>query len=835
MELSQIIEELISQKASSFEVSKAFKASLKEYLNSLDENFEHSGKDFLVKHTKFIDNFVTQIYKYVLREAFSNYQPFLNSIPITLIALGSYGREQLCIYSDIDLMIVYKDIKGFNTKPIIEQILYTAWDAGLKLGHRVHEVSEIFDISNDDITIKTSLIESRFICGSKSLWFEVENGLKRVRKYNQKEFATQKIMEYNERIKKNPLTKEPNLKEGFGGFRDANTLFWIANIVYGVKSLKELVNILYSEDDYKEINIALETLFKVRIALHLSAKKKEDRVLFDLIPDVCKRLGIKDSNSHLAQTLLMQKILHSLNSVYRFSAIFINKISRKFFYNQYSLKVLKSCRVAPNIYIKDGTLYSSFNVENSDLNQILTLFIKLKDIEIKFDSSIFYLLSRVKVSKISADLIKKLFSKKYLAQYLELFYNSNIFTTLFPASNKIINLAQFDGYHEYAVDIHSILAIKKFEELNEPHLIEIVSKLEDEELLLLKFVILFHDFGKGRKGDHSILGERLFNRFAKRFFKEELLELGAYLIKIHILMNNTAHHEDIYHELIILSFIAKVKNKKILDMLYILTVVDMSAVGKNIYTKFSSKLLNELYNLALDGFGNSLLISETAQRVKKEESLKKYLKDLPHDLVKKILHIESNLFFLKFDASSIIEISKIAYKIEDFEYKIIHDNSLKLEIIKKKELNLGYLLGKLSNFDLASMDIFKLFDGVKYFRMEFYKNIDSEDIPFIEEIIKNSFDMKKTLKLTVPNIKRDDILLNPEHSKSYAEFKLNTIDQRGLVAYFAKLFDDFGIDIVTAKVHTKKNYAKDLFLIEKNENFWNNKDKLLDMIFNKGN
>ncbi len=165
-----LIEELISQDAADFEIAKVIRTSIKEYLNSLNEIFNQSqGKDFFVKHTKKIDGFIQVIYKYLLRKHFGNYLPMSNSIPITLIALGSYGREQLCVYSDIDIMLLYEDINGFNIKPILEEFMTLAWDSGLKLGHRVHEIKEIENAVKQDITIKTSILESRLIYGSKHL------------------------------------------------------------------------------------------------------------------------------------------------------------------------------------------------------------------------------------------------------------------------------------------------------------------------------------------------------------------------------------------------------------------------------------------------------------------------------------------------------------------------------------------------------------------------------------------------------------------------------------------------------------------------------------------
>jgi [protein-PII] uridylyltransferase len=195
-----------------------------------------------------------------------------NALPLSLLALGSYGREQLCLYSDIDLMIVYKDIKGYNTKEIIESLLSMVWDSGLKLGHRVHEVSDLLVASRDDHTIKTAMIESRFIFGSKFIWIETQNQLSLIRKEQQKEFIQTKLDEYQTRHKKYPIQMRANIKEGAGGMRDLNTVYWIASVLFQVSRVRDLVPEHISEKQYAKMMSQMEYIFKLRDALHIVAK-----------------------------------------------------------------------------------------------------------------------------------------------------------------------------------------------------------------------------------------------------------------------------------------------------------------------------------------------------------------------------------------------------------------------------------------------------------------------------------------------------------------------------------------------------------------------------------
>ena len=837
MTLTEKIEDLILTNSEPFEISKAFRESIKEYLNSLDAIFEkNQGKDFLVKHTKAIDNFIELIYKYSLRVNFENFAPMTNSIPITLVALGSYGREQLCVYSDIDLMIVYKDIKGFNTKEIIEKILYTIWDSNLKLGHRVHEVEELEEVAKTDITIKTALIESRFICGSKFLWFEVENKLNKIRRFQQKDFVIEKLYELDNRRKKYPISMEPFMKDGDGSLRDANTIYWIVNAIQNIHSLKELTPDIINENDHRDYRIALEFIFRIRSALHLVAKKKQDRLILEYIVDVAKKLGFKDTKTTKAETILVTKTLQSIWTISILTELFIDKVTKTTLFDRENIKKLKQSRVAKGLFIVDDTVITS--IQNLTINRTLEAILSLPDKKLKFDSSFINLVrnsERIKNEKTKI-LMKKIFQRNYLHDIIFTFFKAQILDFLVPPIKKILFLAQFDGYHKYPVDIHSINSLLYLENIEDDFIKSLFDNLSSSEKTLLRLVTFLHDSGKGRVSDHSLVGERLFKTYAKKLhFNDEEIELGSKLIKHHILMTKTAYHEDIYNERVILSFISRLKSKKVLDMLYVLTYADVNAVSDDIYSNFESSLLRNLYNNSIEVLDKDKLILESARRVKREESLKKYseFNNLSRVLKRKILNIDSNLFFLKYSKEEVVRLSKLAYEVQHFSTKIENSENLIIHIIKTDDLNLGYLLGKLSNLDLASMDVFNLFDGRKYFRIEFHERIEEMEIAFTKEIIENSFDMSKSVKIQKPIIGKDELKLDLDYSKTYAKIQINTLNQRGLVAYVARVFDEYKINITTAKILTIKNRARDMFLIEKYPEFLKSKEELIAKLLKK--
>jgi [protein-PII] uridylyltransferase len=826
------IEDIIEKNGSDFELSKLFKAFIKEYKNSLGELFKkNQGKDFLVRHTKQLDSIISLMYKTVLRRVFGNYLPMRSSIPIAIVALGSYGREQLCVHSDIDLLIVYEKIDGFRSELIIEKFFYLALDSGLKLGHRVHEVNDLFNSSNKDITIRTSLMEARFVTGSSLTWLSASKELNRIRLHNQKEFILAKIAEAQARRKKYPNSMQPNIKESVGGLRDSNFIFWIAQTIYGVTSIKNLTGILCSDEEYREYRIALELLFRTRSALHLVAKKQEDRLLLEHIPEVSRLLGFSNPQK------MVMRVLEAQWRISNFTQIFVKKMVRSYIVDLSNITKFRKNRLGRGIYELEGRVYASYNLKIQPLNKLLEILVSLEDKHYHFDAGFLNQFTYVKISyPLQAKtymLLRELFKKNYMYSFLKLFYDAGILHHLFHSFKKVLHLPQFDGYHHYPVDIHSIKCVEALENIKEPFIKKLYDEFSDDERLLLKIVTLFHDTGKGRIQDHSEVGAKLIAPFVKKMkLKDEEIERCITLIKQHVTMSNVAFKENIHNEKTLYKFMSNIGDAKNLKLLYVLTYADINGVGEETYNSFNSKLLHELYISALEVAENFGRISDATKRInieKRVQKLPEFL-ELPKLLQNKLLRVESNLFFFKHTPHDIIEIAKQAAQTKDYAYTINTQTSLTIEIYREIQLNIGYLLASLSHLDVASMEIFTLFDGVKYFKIEFIEHVDANEAFEIENIINNAFDMSKHIKLKDVVIHKNEINIDCEHSLTYAEISVNTQNQKGLLAYIMECFEELGINIVTAKIHSTKHKVRDSFLIEKQNDICNNVDKIYRLL-----
>lgn len=829
MGITEQIEDLIENNASDFEISKLFKAHIKDYKNSLSALFERNqGKDFLVIHTRTLDSIITLMYKTVLRRMFGNYLPMRSNIPIAMIALGSYGREQLCVHSDVDLMIVYEKIDGYNTAAIIEKFLYLAWDAGLKLGHRVHEVGDLLGASREDITIKTAMMESRLIIGSPFTWSAVQTRLTAIRHDNPEAFILAKIEEARIRRSRFPSSMQPHIKEGVGGLRDSQLLFWIAKTLYGVTTLKELTGRLFSEEQYREYRIALELLFRVRSALHLLCGKQQDQLVLDYMPPIARMLGFADEKR------LVTKLLEAQWRINNFTQIYVKKMARRYMLDPAHIRRLRSGRVQRGFYAVDGVLYASYHVPTPSINSLLEMLTLLEDRQWRFDASVLFHFTYTAIThplrSRTYALMRKLFERNHLSVILRLFYDAGILHQLIGAFKKVLHLPQFDGYHHYPVDIHSIKSMEALENIKDTYVEPLYASLPSSDKLLLKAVILLHDTGKGRKQDHSEVGAKLIVPFLKNLkLPTHQQEKGALLVRHHVLMSHVAYRENLYHEKTLYQFMSKVKTPENLTLLYILTYADIEGVGPGTYTTFGANLLHELYEASLEIASQDARISDALKRRNKE---KKLMNDPEFSALskieqKKILSIESDLFFFKNTPHQIVSISKQAFGCQTFTSQLEIEGGLIIHIFRKIPLNLGYLLGKLSYLDVAAMDIFTLFEGIKYFRIEFLQRPDEGTLEQIGQIIEEAFDMSRTIDLPKPCIKPHEITLDCDHSIHYAQLNLNTANQRGLLAYFVRLFDEADINIATAKIHTNKNMARDHFLIEKQNRMCDNAREII--------
>ena len=250
----------------------------------------------------------------------------------------------------------------------------------------------------------------------------------------------------------------------------------------------------------------------------------------------------------------------------------------------------------------------------------------------------------------------------------------------------------------------------------------------------------------------------------------------------------------------------------------------MSGVGVGVYNDFNARLIYTLYTQASIAIKYDQKLYATSKRLKKEKNIQKEeaFKKLPRSLQRNILSIPSDLLFIKYPSAKIIDISIKSSNLEDYIFHIDNSKFLTIEIIRKDNLDLSYLLNKLRKLDIVNMDICKLFKSIKYFNIEFSNKIDNDELIIVEKIIYDALNSTHQLKLPRPDIKESEVEIDCNHSQEHAMMRIKCKDQKGILCYTIDIFDRLNIDITSAKIHTQGKKVNDLFLIEKNGNFCNN-------------
>jgi [protein-PII] uridylyltransferase len=337
---------------------------------------------------------------------------------------------------------------------------------------------------------------------------------------------------------------EPNLKEGVGGFRDANLVFWIGKTIYNVDSIKNLPLSIVDEKEYRTFRIALEFLFRVRSALHLATSKKEDKLRLDLIPSIAKLLGYEESKQ--GHMKFAKKVTESLKIIRFYSTIWLDKLTKEYLVADPKKNFIYPQTKDFNTLLKALSDHAQkpFYAHSTFLQQLL-----VADRPDRPDETLYKTIATI-------------FYQPYCYYILSSLSFARLLRYVIPPIRKVVDLPQFDGYHKYAVDIHSMKSVYHLEHIEDPFIQNLFETLNNDEKAMLKLVTFLHDAGKGRKRDHHFVGASLFKVFANKLHMDpQLIKMGETLILYHTLMSNVAQREDLYSEKVILAFASHFKTK----------------------------------------------------------------------------------------------------------------------------------------------------------------------------------------------------------------------------------------------------------------------------------
>ena len=537
---------------------------------------------------------------------------------IALIAVGGSGRGEMAPFSDVDLLFLAPYKLTPWAESLIESMLYILWDLKLKVGHSSRTVEECLRLARDDYTIRTSLVEERYLVGDEALANELTEKLRtNLFASTIPDFIEAKLAERTERHRKQGGQRymvEPNVKEGKGGLRDLQSLYWIGKYIHGVKDASELVpHKVFTQDEYEEFKAAHEFLWAVRCHLHLLTGRATDQLTFDMQVEVAERMGYADKGGRRAVEHFMQDYFRHATDVGDLTRIFLTAqeaahlkaepMLQRLFSRTKKTKppyVIKQNRLTvdkPTVFLKDPlNLLRIFEealrtgtLMHPDAMRLIKANLFLIDDTLR---------SNKEAKRIFLDLMLKHGNPE---RALRTMNELGVLGAFIPEFETIVAMMQFNMYHHYTVDEHTIQTIS--------HLAKIERAELDEELpvsasiikgginrKVLYVALLLHDIGKGRDEDHSILGAKIARKVAPRLgLSKKDSETVEWLVRYHLLMSDMAQKRDIADPRTVRDFAKAVKTKERLDLLCVLTVCDIRGVGPGTWNNWKAVLLRGLY------------------------------------------------------------------------------------------------------------------------------------------------------------------------------------------------------------------------------------------------
>ncbi|MEO0682112.1 MAG: [protein-PII] uridylyltransferase [Pseudomonadota bacterium] len=555
---------------------------------------------------------------------------------LAVLAVGGYGRAEMAPFSDVDLLFLTHWKQTAWIESLVESVLYLLWDLRLKVGHSTRTADDCLRLARQDLTIRTSLLEQRLISGDAELAADLEARLwDELFSRSGPEFVEAKLEERSQRHDRHGGSRyllEPNVKESKGGLRDLQTLWWIAKYLYHADSARDLVEKgVYSVDEVAVFLEAETFLWTVRQHLHWSAGRANELLSFDQQVEVARRLGFEDEGGQRAVERFMQRYFQHAKAVGELTRIFLAELEARHVKKRPVLTSLMRALsfggrdAAPGPFeMRDGRIsLPSEDVIRDDPVNILRLF----DAGLRTGALIHPNAMRMLAANL--DLIDDALRTDPVANtlFLGLLVGSDnperalrrmnetgVLGAFMPEFGRIVAMMQFNMYHHYTVDEHTILAVSILHRIETGQLVEdlpvasgILEKGVDRTVLYV--ALLLHDIGKGREEDHSILGERIVRQIAPRLGLDDgQVDTIAWLVRHHLLMSDVAQKRDIGDPATVDAFAQTVRAPSRLKLLLVLTVCDIMAVGPGAWNNWKAQLLRTLYRRtreALTGGGDA--------------------------------------------------------------------------------------------------------------------------------------------------------------------------------------------------------------------------------------
>ena len=583
-----------------------------------------------------------------------------NSERMAVLAVGGYGRGEMAPFSDVDLLFLtpYKITPWAES--VIESTLYILWDLKLKVGHSSRTVADCLRLGAEDFTIRTAMLEHRFLTGDMALATELDARLRKdLFQGTEREFIEAKLNERDNRHKRQGqrYVVEPNVKEGKGGLRDLQSLFWIGKYIHKVQDAADLVPLgLFTDDEFDAFVAAEDFLWAVRCHLHLLSRRATDQLTFDMQVAVAEAMKYDDKDGRRAVEVFMQDYFLQATEVGDLTRIFLTKLEAVHLKAEPLLDRLfkRKPRVKPGYEVIHNRLAIEDEADFlADKLNLLRLFEEalrtgmlihpdaMRTIKSNLHLIDDELRDTPEAQRIFLDLLLKHGNpERALRRMNEL----GVLAAFIPEFEPIVAMMQFNMYHSYTVDEHIIQCVAQLAKIEKGELIEdlpVASSILKDGVnrRVLYVALLLHDIGKGRAEDHSILGAQIVRKVAPRLgLKQDEVDTAEWLVRYHLLMSDMAQKRDIADPRTVRDFAKAVQTVKRLDLLCVLTVCDIRGVGPTTWNNWKAVLIRALYRQTRRALEDGMeALTREGRGVEAKKALRAELTDWP----RKDLQIET--------------------------------------------------------------------------------------------------------------------------------------------------------------------------------------------------
>ena len=781
-----------------------------------------------------------------------------------VVALGGYGRGELNPRSDIDLMFYCGDKTREHTEMVAQRMLYLLWDLNLEVGYSVRTAKECLQLAGQDLTIRTALLDARYLCGDETLFGEFEKQvLQPVLGRNTQAFLLAKLEEHKARLAKygaSVYLLEPNIKESEGGLRDLHTAIWMARVKYKTASLRELVQkSVISEAELEQFEAAFDYLWRIRNELHYLSKRKNEQLHFDKQEAIAAFLDYRDNRKGPAVEQFMQDYYAHASQVEHLSASLINRVMHQ---PERAAKVFGAFRrrmVGKDFFVYDGELKAVskglFDERPAALMEAFTHAKRLDarlsvDLKGMIRTHLHLVNDRFRRSReISELFLEILRTPGGIARTLQDMHHLTFLNRYIPEFERIYCKVQHDAYHIYTVDTHTLFCIEELEKLwlgtyseRKPVYTKVANEVEKRELLVL--AVLFHDIGKGEGKDHSNRGADMIPTIARRLnLNREDSQRLEFLVRRHLDMAHISQRRDLHDDRLIQDFARSMGMSENLRMLFLLTFADIKGVGPDVWSEWKGSLLQELYEKAFEVLERGDFYQDLrSQRVRnrKRKVLEALAADLGERPVRELLQAAGTRYLLSHRSAEICEHLRLELGRGDapVALDVTADHERGFSRVMVSTLDVPGLFSMITGVMAAN--------GINILGAQIYTRSNGSALDILhvnnphggvidnpakwervrEELqgviegrlkVAQLVARRKTSALLAESARPrypDRVEFDTDVSRAYTVIDIFTYDRVGLLYRITRTLTDLGLYIYVAKISTKVDQVADTFYVK---------------------